>query len=294
MFADNLNSILRGIIALSAVGNENSERIIAIASVCVLFFALLCLYGLVVLLKCCCRCSRDTTVNDIVILQLVGLLLYMYGNNVNFIVERFAEDLRCNEECVRINNAAGIVCLGIALIILVLPQMCSNNAPTEKADQTPHALYDFVLNMIAIFVVLGALYTTITNVILEVCDTFNMIFTSVFLLLCSLSGLYYMARQTAQCIRECNVKICKGLVLMITISLSLLLYLLADNPLPLNCAFEHLPSGNETLTSFDLPRVNLRSKRATDAVRLVLVVGTLVLNVAALVTASRHQTNNEN
>lgn len=283
VFADNLNSIFRGIIAVAS-----SAKIAVASSACVLFFALLCSYTLIFVLKCRFKWFKNLKFDDTTVLHLVGLFLYMYGNNVSFIVELLADDLRCDEECDKIVNTSGTFTLGIALIMFILPRMQSRN---ERSDETSCTPYDLALNKIAAIAILDAVYTTTTSLTTKECTTLNIAATSVFLTLCCVGGVYHVIKQGIKC-RKVTGHYCKAVFSTILASLSLSVYLLMDNSLPLDCAFEHNISdtGDEYEIANSTTGTDFYNHSFTSALlRLICMSVTFSFNIIILLMAYCHK-----
>lgn len=129
LLADMLNTIFREVTALATRSNE-SQRNAAIGSV-----VLLTIIGLVIfpvaniVLFLVYLCSKDGCPDKcitlcrrviITVVQTLGAMLYIYGDNIGYVLQNYSEELGCGEQCVTNNRIGAVITLGLALMILQL------------------------------------------------------------------------------------------------------------------------------------------------------------------------------
>lgn len=272
LLADMLNSIFRDIIALSTHANENLRdaavgSVVVFSLICLLVFLVTNVILFLVYIRGDVRINtKDDELSEIncneyvvvlcrriiiFLVQIVGALLYFYGDNIGYIIQNYSEELGCGDECVVNNRIAAVVTLGLALIILHffpatfeqfdIIMYDSNGCDFNNWDDNT-SKYNYGLEMITIIVKIDIVYTAVAIMTQtdEFCSHTDRALSITFVIICSLFGIIYMIISCGYSKLKINEGT-KTLILLI-VSLCLLppnvvLYLLADNQQPLDCAF---------------------------------------------------------
>lgn len=72
-----------------------------------------------------CRSSMIFYIKLIfLVIEVVGALLYFFGDNILYIVLKYGEALGCDQQCVESYRAAAIITLGLALMVFLLVPPC--------------------------------------------------------------------------------------------------------------------------------------------------------------------------
>ena len=128
LFADILFTLSREIIILATLDEEN-QRSAGIATVVMfvfspaLFLGVFSAHYMFCIIKCSIKSHGSKKIKIIfVLVQIVATLLYFYGDNINFIVRTYGDELGCGDQCVENNRIAAVVTSGLALLMFyVLP-----------------------------------------------------------------------------------------------------------------------------------------------------------------------------
>ena len=258
LLADMLNTIFREVTALSTHSNE-SQRDAAISNVALLtIIGLIIFPGAKIYLSVLYHWCEDdypdecTTWRRVIIsvVQTLGAMLYIYGDNIGYILHNYSEELGCGEQCVANNRIGAVITLGLALIILQLFPVALKKLDvvikepdgfdcSKWNDKT--SKWNSGLDLITIIVKIDILYTAIavmtqTN---EFCGHIDLALSSTFIAASMLIGIAIMIVDFFYS----GVKIDNDNSLFILVptlvlmALSLCMYLLADNAQPLDCGF---------------------------------------------------------
>ena len=171
--------------------------------------------------------------------QTFASMLYFYGDNINYIMERYGEDLGCGEKCVNNNRIAAVVLLGLSLMLFhVVPATLRKIAKMcgIKQEQTG---WNSALDMVVVIVKIDTVFTTVAIMAQtdEFCNLTDISLSSSFVVISFLVGLYAMiVNGLYSCSKLDEISKC------VTLAFFLLLfcfpmYLLADNQQPIGCAF---------------------------------------------------------
>lgn len=244
-----LNTIIQEIIALTNSSQQGTATaaLILFVLVAFLFFGLLTIVHFVYL----CIVKQHYTAFIASSIQVIGALLYFYGDNITNLLNNYSAQLNCNDTCVASNRTAASFCLGVALIIFqifpfigkkclkVLKRADKIKPPSTK--KTPD--WFSVIDMITIFVKLDTLYSAILVMVepSAFCDTINVGNITAFLVVCILTGIiaqlaYFLFALTTNEYGENVFKVVVGIA-FVGLIFCLPLYLLADNRQPFDCAF---------------------------------------------------------
>lgn len=176
----------------------------------------------------------------LILIQTTGAALFIYGDNINHIMGRYS---KCGNKCLEGINVSARLALGLSLTIFhALPHSlrklfkCKDFSIEEEETVWLHAL-----NMTTTIIKIDSLYTTVTTVVLidKFCNNTQEIVSWIFLLILFLFGIFMKVIDSVHSkmnIEKKNthkyIKITSGISII-----CLLLYLLADNPQPIDCAF---------------------------------------------------------
>ncbi len=244
-----LNTIIQEIITLANGSQQDSATaaLVLFVLVAFLFLGLFTIIHFVYL----CIFKHHYTAFIASSIQVVGALLYFYGDNITNLLNNYSAQLNCNGTCVANNSTAALFCLGVALIIFqifpfigkkflkILKRTEKMKPPSIK--KTPD--WFSVIDMITILVKLDTLYSAISVMVEsnEFCNTRNVGNITAFLVFCILTGIlsqlaYFLYALTTNDYSERVFKVVVS-VAFVGLIFCLPLYLLADNRQPFDCAF---------------------------------------------------------
>ena len=256
LLADMLNSIIREITAL-ATHNEENLRGAAIVNIFFLVFICLLVFPAVnvvlFLVYICfeggCPDHAEVIVRRIIItlIQTLGGMFYFFGDNIEYIMQNYSEELGCGEQCVVNVRIAAVVTLGLALIILQLfPVTFSqldffikDQCSSDWNDET--SVWNNGMEMITIIVKVDILYTAVavmtqTN---EFCGHIDVALSGSFIAICMVAGIAFMVvnffYSWVKIDEDSAIRILVPSLFLLMFTLCL--YLLADNQQPLDCGF---------------------------------------------------------
>lgn len=174
----------------------------------------------------------------LVVVQWAGAILYYYGNNITFIMDRYGQSLKWSNNTINENKKAANIALGLApvfhhllvpLIIEASHLFIGDNAKPKEENEHKLKASKYRshsgLNMITTFLTLDVFFTLATRTwSAESCNkTGSWIFVAIVTL--ALVIMYSVL--------SCRT-FCSGFGVLV-LSLSLPLYLVAENDLPLDC-----------------------------------------------------------
>jgi hypothetical protein len=282
---DILNSILREIVALAGSdnGNQQAAGIGSIAVLCVI--SLLVFPALTLILYASKKESNETLGIRITIalVQLFAACFYFYGDNINYIMRRYGDKLGCDDQCVTNNRIAAVIALGIGVIMLHLfPPVVLKSFNMVKWEDHRSSWYSS-LDVIAVYMNINVIYTAFA--IMTQTDTFcshtDLAFSTSGIVICILAGLAIM-------IIECLCSICnkadpKFIGACVPLAIGFILYLLADNEQPMDCAFDcDAFAANQSCDA-----------RTNSGLRLGFMLATLIIVVVVVGLLSVHHNYDE-
>ena len=241
---DIVNTILRELIAVAT----SDDRVAGIATVVCFSILGFILIGLSPLALC------FTTINPLIIIawlmQLVTVVLYFYGDNIGFILERYGETLGCGDMCIENNRIASVVLLGSAMVVWhIIPPLLKDIAVMVKDEYNyKHGGWYYALDMLALLIRVDTTFTVIaimsqTTAYCSLSDrTLGWSFF-VILTVIGIAGLIISSIYTAYKIdNESTIKSLPAMsatliIVVILLGISLPLYILADNQQPLDCVW---------------------------------------------------------
>lgn len=261
-----------------AIATSDGKKI-AIATIFFFCFFGGSLFCLAFLVLCCTIKHCASFISWLV--QVFIVELYYYGSNINSIMQKYGNDIGCGETCQESNRVAAIVFLGTALIFLnTIPIL--HEATKNKFDLESNDVWNYVLNVITILVSINTIYSTVASLIPTSihCTVFVVTLSSIFIILATVIGWasiigllwdtsYAKAYEDIECPK----------LFIFPLLLSLPLYLLSDNQLPIDCAFDSDPSGSNTTMTNDGDLDINYNNNSDNILRLIFtgITGTAVL-----------------
>ena len=234
-----LNTICREIVILSGGGRGAAIAAVVLFVVVLLFFGSLATIQSIVL---CYKNEKHLTFNLVVlIIQIVGALLYFYGDNFIYILNRYASDLGCGPQCVNANRIISVISLGCTLVIYhLLPPCLDKIAKHWKLKSTDH--WYTASNIITTIVKVDALFTVVAIMAQtsEFCSSADLGISAAFFVVSIVVGWALMGVYAAISYLILDEHANHSwLVPVVTVPLAICLplYLLADNEQPLDCGF---------------------------------------------------------
>ena len=263
LLADMLNTIVREITTLATRDNENQHgaaisNVVVLCVLCLIFV----IVNVVLFFVSLCSSANDRNNNlsclsiirraIIVTVQTLGAMLYIYGDNIGYILQNYSEELGCGTQCVINNRIAAVLTLGLALVILHLFPIAF-----RKLDVVIHVCFDdwddktspwnTGMDLITLFVKIDILYTTIAIMTQtsEFCSHTDMALSIAFVVLCLVAGIAFMVIDFFYACTiiykhdEDNIGLgsCVMIPSCVLLALSLCMYLITDNEQPLDCGF---------------------------------------------------------
>ena len=235
--ADMLNTIFREILSTiedhnpdipqNTTGKAHLGLFIAVAIVIIAISAIVSLWVI-------STCDTDTKAIKTLLLavQLVGAVLYYYGDNITYIADHYGEALGWSQRNIDNNKKAANITLGLALVFqhFLIPLLIEAAGLCIEGNMKSNKnMSHSSMNMITTFLPLDAFFTLATRTWqTEPCDKIG---SWIFVSLITLSLLIVYSFLSCRTRYSC----CGVLVLAI----SLPVYLVADNPLPLDCTSGH-------------------------------------------------------
>ncbi len=258
LLADLLNTIIREII-IAANGDPETSALAAVIMfgiVAVLFFGFLVLCHFIYF--CVYRHHYTSFVETAI--QLVGGLLYFYGDNMTYILRRYGPELGCDSECVTNNSIASSFALGTALIIFqVIPHILLKFRKIIKGKpiKIKYPSWVSAIDMITIIIKMDALFSAVVVMVesSEFCSRSDIGTSVSFIVVCTIVGIFAQAIYWLYALRS-NKDKSKVFIVMVTIAFITMMfcfpmYVLADNHQPLDCAFGCDFSASNTTIDFN-------------------------------------------
>ena len=280
LFANVLYTISREIIILATHEDQDREKA-ALADVVIfsiLGFIFLCIFPAIYIISKL-RSSVGITVTTEALLvailaELLASMLYYYGDNINYMTQRYGEELGCGAQCITNNKIAALITLQVSLIVFFVLPLLTRKYLKRKGSGRNHKRgfvnssetgWYTAVYMIGIILQIDTLYTisiAVTDTlfaITAVAHDFEFCSNNVIIVSSSLLIIYFLIGAFAIIIigRYVCLKIDNndkwyyitgaGMVLIICLPL----YMLADNEQPLDCAFGYDRFANATEVDFN-------------------------------------------
>lgn len=238
---DIVYNIVRETIA-STVSDVHAASIITVISFCLIGCSLisLAIIGL-----------RFTTVTSASfaawLLQLLAVVLYFYGDNIDYILQRYGDELHCGETCQERNWIAAKLFLGTALTTLYIIPLLYKDTVKLPGSTYKCGWWHYALSMVTILVKVDMIYSALVPMppSSSNCDSMVVTLSSSFFVILSIigcAGIVINCRYTKYAIntndkkkdRKCDISL---FIVGILLFLCLPLYLLSDNQQPIDCIF---------------------------------------------------------
>jgi flagellar biosynthesis protein FliQ len=297
--ADILNSISREITAL-AVGDDDNLRGAGIGSVAVLCVVSLMVFPVILLFLIYHACNPTNPELPavcrrfiIALVQSFAAGLYFYGDNINYIMQRYSDALGCGDQCVTNNRIAAVISLGIALIMFQLFPLALSKFYHIVEWEDKRSTWYSSLDMITVYVKVDIVYTAIA--VMTQTDAFcshtDLTLSASFIIICILVGLAIMIIDCLYSIKETSGgndptanKVCL-IGACVPLAFGFILYMLADNEQPMDCGLNcDTFAANQTMNDLDCDaRTNSGLRLGFMLVTLIIVVvGALLFTIAVL------------
>lgn len=259
LLADILNSIVREGIAVKHVDQRNAGIASMVTlTICLLFFLIASLIRVGILF-----CLDSLAKIFPALVQSLAAILYFYGDNINYIMQRYGDAIGCGDQCVTNNRIASVVALGVALLILQLVPSVLRKIADWTDDES---VWYSTLDMIAVILKIDILYTAVVTMTKtdEFCGYIDETLSITFIIICTLVGIFAMVihcrfsmKKVADQYKIVIVGSC------VALAFSFILFLLADNEQPIDCAFDcDTFAANQTVNAITC------NKRGNDGLRL--------------------------
>ena len=305
LLADVIYTIVTEIISLATVNQQDEMQVVGKAALAMLiilkFITLLIFPGLVhvviyhYFIGEKARKKRITLFHALlVILQVIGILLFTYGDNISNITLMYGEVLGCDSHCIENNRVAAPIAIGLSLFIFhILPQgfhnVCKECEESSNTKLSSYRLFEnthwfYALEMLIIIIKIDTLYTviTITTQIDRFCNSIDERLSIGFLTISCLLGAIHMIvnGKYSHIDLQGKSRSVYSITVLILAIVCLPLYLLAGNQQPLDCSFGcDMFVTDQTTTQFSNITRNDQAcnRRGNDITRLVLMIVVLLL-----------------
>ena len=169
-------------------------------------------------------------------------MLYYYGDNINFILERYGEDLGCGDACIENNRIAAVVTLGMSLILFHITPGILKKIAIMNDWEDPETGWSYALDMLVVIVKIDTVFTVVAIMAQtgEFCSSVDVGLSWSFVVICFFAGLVAMI---VYGVFSCSDKLDNAAssiyinIAFFLLQFCFLVYLLADNQQPLDCAF---------------------------------------------------------
>lgn len=210
--------------------------------VVVLFFGILTVMDFIYL---CFKYSSERRTLRIkialLLVEVIGAMLYFYGDNITFIFDQYGEVLGCDQKCIENNRIAAIITLGIALIFYHLFPPCLQKVASIAALPKSTGWYS-ASDMITTILKVDTLFTVVAIMAqtTDFCSKTDLTISIAFLFVSVAVGIALMF---IYCTFSFNLladhKEWRWIVPLafIILVIAFPMYVLADNQQPLDCAF---------------------------------------------------------
>ena len=306
LFIDIIYEIVRGILSLFALNEENKNGI-AIATVTFFgFFSLLIVIPVICYKMYCYKHNNENTCDKIrralfALMQLFASLMHFYGDNFYSITLRYGEEFRCDKNCIENVKISTNVSLALSLIVLhVLPptlQKLSKILMHKEKWQRKHEIdWLHLLDMIIRIIKIDAVYKIITTTAQssESCGKIEVVISIVsviaFILIGDFFSILIDCWYSAKKFDMTSQWIYIGLYIMLIISLPL--YTLANNFQPLDCSFGCDISSFVNETENEV-KCDMKGNSITRLVLLLFAIALLVTVICIIIWQVWIQTSEE-
>lgn len=215
--------------------------------------------------------------------QSIGALCYFYGDNVAQIFTDYGPELNCGQDCISNNNIAATISSGVALLLFIEFPSCMHRVTELIGIEENTTGWFSASGMIALFIKLDALFNTVviaTADIDDFCNTADVAINASFLLICVLTGSILMIINgiyAANLLKKDHKEYTWIVYLALgALLICLPLFLLIDNPQPLDCAFRcDSFSNNQTLQELECDQSSSSGVRLGFSLVILVVVSLL-------------------
>ena len=280
-----LNTIFRETVPFTSLDQQTAglATVIFFSLDAVVFFGIL---STINMLYFCCT-GEDFRFKFIVLLaEIIAALLYFYGDNIGFIVDRYGDVLGCGPQCTENNRIAAIITLGIALMYYQLFPSCIHTIAVNYGVEHTDTGWYSATNMMAIILKVDAVFTivAIMSQTTDFCSRTDVSISVAFFVICTIAGIsimcVYCCLSAWKLSDDADTKAWCWIVPLtfILLVLSFPMYVLADNPQPLDCAWGcDSFASNNTLNNLTCNNVGNSALRLGFTSVTFLTVGTLSL-----------------
>ena len=230
--------------------------------------------------------------------QAIGALCYFYGDNVAQIFIDYGQELNCGPDCISNNNIAATISSGCALLLFIEYPTCLHRIAKLRGLKETKTGWFSASGMIALFIKLDALFNTVVIATADIDDFCNEVDIAInvsFLIICVLTGIVLMTVNSfyaAHLLKKSDHKQYAWIsyLALVILSICLPLFLLTNNPQPLDCAFRcDSFSKNQTLQKIECDQQSSSGMRLGLSTVILAVVGSLSL----LLLGCKHNTKGE-
>lgn len=302
LLADIMNSIIREIIFLSDSESKRagSAAMIVFISLTLIVFVVFSFFNMIYVLskygdgddsldfkigrlkaevpsctKVCC------TKFFVLTAEVAGVALFLYGDNVIYLLNRYGEPLGCDEQCFERHRAAAVITLSLTLIIyFFLPTCCLKIVGLCDIEMTGRAWFSS-LDMITALLKIDALFTLVMTLDdSNFCTTSENTISITLLVILALIGIPLVFKSCIFPFLDFD-KPWLILASFLILIFSIPVHLLTDNIQPLDCSFScDSFTFNQTINDFDCDYVGNSVTRLTFSISnfiFVLTVSIMLL-----------------
>ncbi len=123
------------------------------------------------------------------LVHIIIVEIYFYGKNISSIVNKFGDELGCDEHCVRNNRLAAIGCMGFTLLLLYTIPLLHDYIKKQSGNQH-HPLWHYFYGVILVLVHINSMYSAVLSIIPEEleCSIESLVLSVAFLLFATFIG----------------------------------------------------------------------------------------------------------
>ena len=120
-----------------------------------------------------------------VLTQTLASTLYNYGENINFILERYGGDLGYGDVCVENNRIAAVITLGLSLILFHITPGVLRKIAKMNDWKNPETGWKSALDMLVIIVKIDTVFTVVAIMAQtdEFCSLKDVVLSSLFVVI---------------------------------------------------------------------------------------------------------------
>lgn len=193
LFADIINGIIKQLIILfGLLGRNKLGEAIATVVVFILMLIIVIVVMISYILKTYIEIRKEEKPTSVFcisgILQLIGVLLYFIGSNINYIIITYGDTLGCTNHCSDNVRYASIFLLGMAVLFYNTISTDLNNGRKNFNNQSGDIFKKIPQTLLIPVIKVAVVYKTVASGLDATCSEATVTISSIFLCICTLVG----------------------------------------------------------------------------------------------------------